>query len=81
MQVSGVISLTNRMENRDDKKSVKEAIEEMGLAFYNMSTAIGLLPIMYEKLSPGEEVGREIEKEFEEFGVEKLKLIKWRQHF
>jgi len=76
VEISGVISLTNRMEKRDDGKSVKEAIEEMGMNFYNMSTAIDLLPIMYEKLSPGEEVGKEIEKEFEEFGVEKIKLIK-----
>jgi len=76
VQVSGVISLTNRMEIRDDKKSVKEAIEELGIKFYNMSSALDLLPIMYAVLSPGEEVGKEIEKEFEEFGVEQIKLIK-----
>jgi orotate phosphoribosyltransferase len=76
IDVVGVISLTNRMEKRDDGKSVKEAIEELGIKFYNMSTAIDLLPIMYSKLSPGEEIGKEIEKEFEEFGVEKIHLIK-----
>ena len=76
VEVSGVISLTNRMEIRDDKKSVKEAIEELGIKFYNMSSALDLLPIMYAVLSPGEEVGKEIEKEFEEFGVEQIKLIK-----
>ena len=76
VDVSGVISLTNRMEKRDDGKSVKEAIEALGIKFYNMSTAIELLPIMYEKLSPGEEIGKEVEKEFEEFGVEKIKLLK-----
>ncbi|MBT4870378.1 MAG: hypothetical protein HON47_02300 [Candidatus Diapherotrites archaeon] len=75
VEVSGVISLTNRMEKRDDGKSVKEAIEERGIKFYNMSSALDLLPIMYGVLSPGEEVGAEIEKEFEEFGVEKIKLI------
>ena len=81
VEVSGVISLTNRMEKRDDGTSVKEAIESMGIKFYNMSSAIDLLPIMYETLSPGEEVGVEIEKEFDEFGVEKIKLIKWKQIF
>ena len=75
VEVSAVISLTNRMEKRDDGTSVKEAIDAMGIKFYNMSTAIDLLPIMYKVLSPGEEVGKEIEKEFEEFGVEKIKLI------
>ncbi len=76
VDVSGVISLTNRMEKRDDGKSVKEAIEELGIKFYNMSTAIDLLPIMYAKLSPKQEVGKAIENEFKEFGVEKIKLIK-----
>jgi orotate phosphoribosyltransferase len=75
VEVSGVISLTNRMEKRDVGTSVKEAIEELGLKFYNMSTAVDLLPIMYKVLSPGEEVGKKIEREFEEFGVEKIKLI------
>jgi orotate phosphoribosyltransferase len=76
VEVSGVISLTNRMELRDDGMSVKEAIEGMGLNFYNLSSAIDLLPIMYGVLSPGVDVGEKIEKEFEEFGVEKIKLIK-----
>ncbi len=75
VEISGVISLTNRMEKRDDNKSVKEAIEEIGLKFFNMSSAIELLPLMYKKLLPGEQIGREIEKEFEEFGVEKIKLV------
>jgi len=75
INVSAVISLTNRMEKRDDKLSVKEAIEKMDVKFYNMSTALELLPIMYKKLSPGEEIGKAVEKEFEEFGVEKIKLI------
>ena len=81
IEVSGVISLTNRMEKRDDGSSVKGAIEGMGIKFYNMSSALDLLPIMYKVLSPGEEVGKEIEREFEEFGVEKIKLIWWKQRF
>lgn len=76
INVVAVISLTNRMEKRDDTLSVKEAVEKLGVKFYNMSTATELLPIMYNKLSPGEEIGREVEKEFEEFGVEKIKLMK-----
>jgi len=75
VDVEGVISLTNRMEKRDDGKSVKEAVEELGVKFYNMSSSLDILPIMYKKLAPGEEIGKAIEKEFDEFGVEKLKLV------
>lgn len=74
INVIGVISLTNRMEKRDDGMSVKEAVEKEGFKFYNMSSSLDLLPLMYKKLQPGEEVKKEIEKEFGEYGVEPLKL-------
>ncbi|MEK6959171.1 MAG: phosphoribosyltransferase family protein [archaeon] len=75
IEVVGVISLTNRMEKRDDKLSVKEAIEKKGAKFYNMSTALEMLPIMYKKLLPGVDIAKAIEAEFNEFGVEKIKLL------
>jgi len=73
--VTAVISLLNRMEKRDDNLSVKEAVEKRGPKFYNMSAATQILPRVYKKLLPGEEIARAIEKGFEEFGVEKIKLI------
>ena len=75
VNVSAVISLTNRMEKRDDGKSVKEAVEELGVKFYSMSGSLDLLPIMYKKLQPGEEVAKEIESEFEQYGVSSLRLL------
>ena len=72
--ISAVISLTNRMEKRDDGKSVKEFIEEMGVKFYNMSSALELLPIIYEKTQPGIEIAKSIEQEFQEYGVEPIKF-------
>ncbi|MFA6065118.1 MAG: hypothetical protein WC746_04725 [archaeon] len=74
VNVTGVISLTNRMEKRDDGLSVKEAIEKKGATFYMMSSALEMLPIMYKKLSPGKEIGEAIVKEFKEFGTQEIKL-------
>jgi uridine monophosphate synthetase len=74
INVVGVFSLTNRMEKRDDGMSVKEAIEKKGVKFYSLSSALEMLPIMYKKLSPGNEIGEAIEKEFSEFGTEQIKL-------
>jgi orotate phosphoribosyltransferase len=74
VNVTGVISLTNRMEKRDDGLSVKEIIEKMGVKFFMMSKSTDLLPIMYKKLQPNEAVGKAIESEFAEYGVEPLKL-------
>jgi len=74
IDVTGVISLTNRMEKRDDGLSVKEAIETKGAKFYMMSSALEMLPIMYKKLSPGKEIGEAIVKEFKEFGTKEIQL-------
>jgi orotate phosphoribosyltransferase len=74
IHVVGVISLTNRMEKRDDGRSVKEAVENKGFSFYSMSSSLELLPIMYKILQPGEHIADAIEQEFGEYGVQELKL-------
>lgn len=72
--VEGVISLTNRMELRPDGKSVKQVIEEQGVHFYSMSSATQLLPRMCEKLQPADSVRQALMDEFEQHGVERLRL-------
>jgi orotate phosphoribosyltransferase len=74
VRVVGVISLTNRMEQRDDGLSVKEAVENKGYSFYSMSSSLDLLPIMYKLLKPGKHIADAIEQEFKEFGARELKL-------
>ena len=75
-EVIGVVSLTNRMEKRDDGLSVKEAVEREGFRFYNMSSSLELLPMIYNKLQPREKIVKAIESGFKEYGVEELKLRK-----
>ncbi len=74
VHVVGVISLTNRMEKRDDGLSVKEAVENKGVLFHSMSSSLELLPIMYKILQPGEHIADAVEQEFEKYGVQELKL-------
>jgi orotate phosphoribosyltransferase len=74
VHVVGVISLTNRMEKRDDGLSVKESVENKGFSFHSMSSSLELLPIMYKLLQPGEHIADAIEREFGEYGVKELKL-------
>ena len=73
--VIAAFGLTNRMEKRDDGRSVKESVEVRGVPYHQLSSGLVLLPLAYRLLNPGDEVRRSIEKEFEEYGVEKLKLI------
>jgi orotate phosphoribosyltransferase len=74
VHVAGVISLTNRMEKRDDGLSVEEAVQNKGFSFYSMSSSLDLLPAMYRKLNPGESIADAIEQEFREYGIQELRL-------
>jgi len=75
VKIIAAISLTNRMEKRDDGKSVKEAVEEKGIPYFQMSNALELLPMTHQKLKPKMEIAQRVEEEFQKYGVEKLKLL------
>lgn len=74
IDVVAAIGLTNRMERRDDGRSVAEAIQAMGVKYLHMSSAVALLPTAAGRESPSEKILREIEQEFQEVGVEQIRF-------
>ena len=74
-QVIAAVVLTNRMELRDDGKSVKEAVEAKGVPYLQMSNAFELLPLAYQEFNPSQEVAKKTEEYFQKYGIEKLKLL------
>lgn len=74
VNVIAAIGLTNRMEKRDDGKSVGDAVAELGVKYYAMSDATELLPLAYEQLSPGEEIGAKVEEYFKKYGTKEVVL-------
>jgi len=69
----------NRLEKRlhPDGRSVKEFIEEnYNVSFGWMTDASTLIPKAYEALNPGKHVARRVEDYYDEYGVDKLILIK-----
>jgi len=74
VQVVAAIGLTNRMSLRDDGKSVKQAVEEKAVPYYQLSSALDLLPEMFKRNNTPDDFIESIKKEFEENGVEKLEL-------
>ncbi len=76
ISVIASIGLTNRNELRDDGKSVKEAIEEREVPYYAMSNALELLPEIYQRQKPGEEIAKLVEDYFKKYGVKDIKLIR-----
>lgn len=77
IDVVGCIGLTDRMEVRNDGRSVAQFIQERfsgRVTYYKMSEATQLLPRAIQKLSPPKEIIASLQAEFEEFGVEKLRI-------
>ena len=73
--VTGAFALTDRMEVRDDGKSVREMMELREIPYYALSDALELLPEAYRMLRPGEDIARAIEEEFERYGVRGLRMV------
>lgn len=75
IDIVAVISLTNRMERRDDGLSVEEAFAKTKIPFHNMSSALDVLPTVFNRLRAGDEIAAAIETEFDTYGVRPLKLL------
>lgn len=72
--VIAAFGLTNRMELRDDGQSVRKAVVSKNVLYFSLSNALELLPEAYGRLNPGRKIADAIEAEFQQYGVEKLKL-------
>ena len=73
-KIIAVVGLTNRMERRDDEKSVAEAVAAKGFRYLAMSEAPSLLKLEYALRPPSHETTRLVEEEFEKYGIMPLKL-------
>lgn len=71
------IGLTNRNEKNNKGKSVEESLFEKGVKYYSMSNALTALPkyVLQLQDKPKEEILRNIEDEFKQFGTQELKFI------
>jgi orotate phosphoribosyltransferase len=80
--VSACIGLTNRMEKRDDGRSVKSAIESIqstdgkNIKYFQMSDALSILPEVVSRLNPSLKIQNSIEEEFKKYGLSELSLAK-----
>ncbi len=75
VEVIAAVGLTNRMEKRDDGKTVEGAVKELGVKYLTMSDAVDLLPVAYKKLRPGEEIGKKVEEYFRKYGTKEVYLL------
>lgn len=65
VNVIAAIGLTNRMERRDDGKSVAEAVAKKKVPYFAMSEAGDILPIAIKHLKPSQEIIAAVKKELQ----------------
>ncbi len=75
VEVVAAIGLVNRMEKRDDGKSVEQVINELNVPYFAMGNSMELLPMARDDSKPSDSVLEEVEKYFDQYGIEPLKLI------
>ncbi|HLD33987.1 MAG TPA: hypothetical protein VJB66_04630 [Candidatus Nanoarchaeia archaeon] len=77
IDVIAAVTLTNRMEKRDDGLSVEQAILDRykgKVKYVALSRADELLPMLILRDKPAEHIVAELKKEFEQYGVQPLAL-------
>ncbi len=75
VRIIAVLSLTNRMERRDDGKNVEEAVQaELGLPYFWMSESPRLLSRVYERDKPSDALALKVEAQFKEYSLHPLSL-------
>lgn len=72
--IVAALGIVNRMEKRDDGKSVEQAVNEKNIPYYAMSDAYKLLPLAVEAQKPIDEVIKYVVEGFQKYGIRPLKL-------
>ncbi|MEM4166456.1 MAG: hypothetical protein QW153_01345 [Candidatus Bilamarchaeaceae archaeon] len=72
VDIACAIGLTNRMEKRDDGKSVEEALREIGINYYAMSEATEVFPRIAKSLKISEETKKNVIEYFKKYGTKEV---------
>jgi orotate phosphoribosyltransferase len=72
--IDRVIAIGNRLERRDNGKTVEEEVAEKSLKYEWMTDATTLVPKAFKMLNPGIEIGKRVENYFKEYGAVEIKL-------
>jgi orotate phosphoribosyltransferase len=75
IKVIAVVALVNRMELRDDKKTVAQCVEEKGSKYYPMSDADQLIPLAIAKENPEKGFLEKFQEKYNEVAIKKINVV------
>ncbi|MFH1762378.1 MAG: phosphoribosyltransferase family protein [bacterium] len=74
LKIQAVITLFDRMQKRDDGKTVKDAVNKKGYDFFALADAFNFLPFFIKKTKPPQELIDKINQELKQSTVRPIKL-------
>ena len=74
VEIAGTLSITDRLQKRNDGKSVEEAVRKAGYIHHALTTGPEMIKLAYDWKKIDEEKAEKIEKEFEKYGITPLTL-------
>jgi len=75
--IDETIACANRLELRDDKRTVKQSLrEDFNVGYASMTDSGRLVPKAYELLHPSREIAKAVEEYFRNYGTVEISLIK-----
>lgn len=75
--IDEVIACANRLELRDDRRTVESSLKgDFNIGYASMTDSSTLVPKAYQLLQPSREVARAVEEYFNRYGAVEISLIK-----
>ncbi len=74
VKIVAVVALLDRMELRDDGRSVAQKVAEQGITYHSLAAAEDVLPAYVREVSAPDELIRKLCEDFENYGVKPLEL-------
>ena len=75
VEVVAVVSIVDRMEIRDDGRSVSECVRQKGSTYHSMTDAGQLIPLAVERHRPDRELLLRFQQAYNQYAIEKIALV------
>lgn len=75
VEVKAVVAIVDRMEIRDDGKTVAQCVEEEGAKYFSLTNAEQVIPLAIAKTRPDRAFLRKLQEKYNEFAIKKIKLV------
>ncbi len=74
VEVAAVVSIVDRMERRDDGKSVAECVQQRGSVYHSMTDADQLIPLAIARYRPDADFLRQFQQRYNQYALKTIEV-------